>query len=353
MPLPAPPGLRMAYDRDGTIGKIGAGGSVMPASQLRAFNGEAGDAGIPDVYHAGSIGGGGSTVCATLVFPQPREVIGIWGVARGAGVLVDWWYSTDTTNGADGNWALANGNIPNQFGGWGMYAMGDWRNGIQTGFGMPAHNITGVRFSIACDGASHIYSAWELAHVYGYPSGSSPLERLELWQPATAAVLPNVTDFGDMVAYQMSMATMRVHNRSAATTAVAPVVSIDSITDSTPQQSSQYMVSVDNSLFLRSLTLGDLAPGATSPLVYVRDAITQSGPSLGAYATRVVAVSPGIEGQQYLYDNVISRPTIIPALRRRQRDDVAEANGPPRITSQRNRGTSRQSSVRVGSGSYW
>lgn len=47
------------------------------------------------------------------------------------------------------------------------------------------------------------------------------------------------------------------------------------------------------------------------------------------------------------------RRSITPALRRRQRDDTAEGNGPPRNTSLRSHGTSKQSSIRVGSGTYW
>lgn len=282
---PVPSNKRIPWDKDGTVALWYAiGVMVLQATdaQKAALNSEVllgsnaynGGSDFGHNYHPLGGDGGFSNFCC-LVFPHPRDItdVKIWGNTATTIVPLNPVpeYSTDTTNGIDGTWSTLTG----------LYLdwESEWAGGKVPSPVIPvyrendsaiASNVRGLRLNFPDMPTfnGNVLNQW---HVYGdYSSGANP-DRLEIWKPSTDAEIdPGTFDWGDIPRNSSAQKTFRVKNRSATLTAHGVVLSFEQNTAMVPSQAGWHQFSTDGSTWASTINIGDLAPGALSPVLYVR-----------------------------------------------------------------------------------
>lgn len=274
----------MAYDRDGSIvATVDSGGSIVQqaAGVLTALNNESGGRDL--LFPAA----GPSRV--VVLFPQLHDLIGFYAADdqnSGFGTIaLTAEVSTDTTTGNDGTWTgyrtqfdarTAVSDIPISPG---------YRSNIWVG---AAAGVKALRLSSVNTNQPTLSAL----HIYGDISAGSEGDSLQLWDPAVdQRIAAAALDFGDVPRSNVSQKQFRVKNRSATKTANSVVVGLEALTDATPSLGSQYQFSLDGSTWASTVTVTSIAPGAISPLVYVRRS-TDAAAALSVWAARVTCV-PG------------------------------------------------------------
>jgi hypothetical protein len=277
---PAPPGPRIAYDRDGSVGFQLNGAwqpSVLANSVLQTANDET-DSTFQVDQDPWTFG---------VIFPVAMTILGVY-------VNVGWWdggpwsgqteYSADTTTGADGTWTAMPTGVPFQS----QPTVPNYRSSIVAQSGVTTAKA--VRFWWS---HLHWYDSvhkWVNAlHLYGYPTAANP-DKLALWDPTSDARLAGGgLDFGDIVQGTSGDLAFRVKNLSATKTATGVVVSDEVIADTTPSTASQFTFSFGGGGLASSVNIGDLAPGVISGVVTIHRN-TPTNAALSAAAARVTAV---------------------------------------------------------------
>lgn len=280
MPYPAAPGKRMAYDRDGSAGGWWATGSSivsMSGADLQNLNNEASDNLNSPVSSSGP-----GTIAAFIIFPELRDIVG-WFI-RGSGQFgltpANFQWSANTTTGLDGTWTDITAN-------WGPLSSSvnpDYRTSINT---VSLTGVKGVRMLGTAASGSTILEPFAL-HLYGGPSSGQNPDSLRIWQPVKNAEVTGVLDEGDIARGTSNTLTFRVHNQSGTKTAHSVTISAEALTDASTSLLGQYLFSTDNITYASSLSLGDLGPGATTAVLYVRDNVDPAA-ALGPWAARIVA----------------------------------------------------------------
>lgn len=178
--------------------------------------------------------------------------------------------STDTTNGEDGTWT-SQGNATH-YESTKLY----YREVATVSF----TSIRGIRFQIA---AGQYQQDVANIHLYGAPS-STPTSGLAIWDPSSNVRLGGAgLDFGTSTRGTTSSAkTFRVKNLSATQTANTVTLSISG------DASSTYTLSTDNVTYSSSVSIGSLAAGAISSVVYMKKT-TLSTTTLAATTAMLVA----------------------------------------------------------------
>lgn len=251
------PGHKMALDKDGsqwfryTSAWVG---TPLTAGEITTVNDWTDDGPNP--------GNGGAVA---VIFPEKRDIAGVnVHTFHGSNALNTNYYvetSPDTTNGVDGTWSTAatfldaENRLP---------VSGPAGRAIRT---VAVNGVRGVR-ARSYSGNS---SGGVTLHVYGSPSSGPAVDRLAFWHPTLdQELVPAALDWGDIARGTNETRTVRVKNLSGSKTANTPRVALDALTDTTPSVVGQHALSVDNSTWLAQVNLSSLAPGAVSPVVYLK-----------------------------------------------------------------------------------
>ncbi len=273
--VPAP---RMPYDRDGTqVFKVDTANSIsqLSAANVTALNDE-----------GNSLWSGGSGKWLGFIFPELRDITAMfianyngWGDPNVGQVA----WSTDTTNILDGTWTQAYASFTALSS---TALIPDYRTNIQPVTGLSG--IKAIRFYWTQGGASTNVN-WRAVHFYGNITAGENPDRLALWHPTLDQELPGAWfDFGDKARTMTDTRTFRVKNLSPSLTAQTVSVDREALTDTTPTVVSMHTLSSDGVTFVTSLSLGNLAPGAISPVLTVKEIIA-SNAVLGPWAVRIYA----------------------------------------------------------------
>lgn len=277
------PGRRLAYHRDGSAGftmNNGTNLTVRSTAELQSLNAENDDWAIDH---------GGTNIGAFtfgLIFPVLMDI---------SSYYMNWWIdspgtftiqtSTDTTNGQDGTWTNWVATATWQNSRSGIPVIPNYRTGIQT----PGSPVTGKK-AIRMNN-SGAWSAKAVAlHLFGAPA-TGATRYLMLTDTGGTEVDGAYFDFDDD---NRGGATedrqFKVKNAHGTLTANGVGVSFEVRTDKSPSFADDYTFSSDGSTFSSTLSLGALAPGASSGTLYVRKT-TPSNAALGLEAGIIVAAA--------------------------------------------------------------
>lgn len=281
--VPAP---RMAYDRDGTIGlrvnyTLGTS-TQLTAGELTNMNDES-DSTVMTISPSNNNQQWG----VVLVFPQPRDITGysmFFELTQG-GTIQGVESSTNTTNGIDGTWTN-HGNYVNS---------GNIVTAILMRTSITSLSVAGIRAMrwLNFSGAGGARNVRGLQVFGAIATGETP-DRLRMWHPTLDEPLDDNNsadgaffDWGDIQRNTTSDKTFRIKNNSAALTANSIVISQQTPTDTSPAVNSQFTFS-DGGAFAASIDIGNLAPGAISPVITKRF-IRPSNAVLSLWTSRTIA----------------------------------------------------------------
>lgn len=297
---PAPPGPRMAYDRDGSqaayINEVGTV-TQYTAAQMKTLNDESSsnlESGTPAAEKAYSM--------LAVVFPEPRNLAGyFFGVigyldsmpssgpppATGYGDfhVVSAQVSTDSTTGVDGTWSDLT-----PFGFSADSAVSPaYRQQIQ------AVSFAGVKaFRMRMwvgNSAAFGRKYFRALHLYGAPAATS--DRLELWHPTLDEPLSNYAswfDWGERPRDSTATKTFRVKNLSSALTANTITVGMDALTDATPSYAAMHKFSYGATVDAATITIPSLPPTAMSDVITIKQ-ILDPASVIGVWAQRITATA--------------------------------------------------------------
>jgi hypothetical protein len=258
------PGTRFALDQDGSVlwyRNITSGSSWTEATGSLSSVIDAGNEDYVDITGISE----DHTWEIALAFPEARTINAMFiASAAGAGGTTSntYYYSTDTTDGTDGTWTTFTGpNWRDTSGTLKPYFRADI-----TPFG-PLNNIKGLRWRQTHSNNSTSWHRIFCMHVYG----SRPLSgvsRLAFWHPTLDQALGAAyLDFGDHPQGTVTTRQFRIKNVSASLTANDITVNTS---DTDNEFNGNLLVSTDNTTYVTSMNIGNLAAGAMSGTLYVR-----------------------------------------------------------------------------------
>lgn len=271
------PGHRFAYDTDGSVSLMSSNGSPYTAIDASVLNDEATDALTVFSYREQ----GNKTIA--FGFPEPRDLAGffVWATVTGISTY-RYSTSTDTTDGSNGTWSTEASFSPQTA----VYPQS--RNAITTA---AAAGITGIRFRFATGGDYQQLSLGAI-HLYGLTAPNLSTDRLEFWDPTLDQQIDKAAfDFGDIAQGEVATKQFRIKNLSATKTADTVTISANNSAGGETLLASGLTFSSDGTSFAASLNIASIAPGATTPVLYVRRTVGATDPASIRFA-RVVA-SPG------------------------------------------------------------
>jgi hypothetical protein len=230
------------------------------------------------------------------IFPTVRDLKGYFMAAQRTNIFgtpptMNVYTSPDTTNGLDGTWTSRESAVSVPYDG--LSSMqGVFRSNIHS---LTASGIKGIRFDFTFGGGTGNNCYVQNFHVYADLLAATASDRLQIWDPssdipAAAALL----DFGNRPRSSTATKTFRVKNLSSTLTANSVVVDEGHVsgdeTTSGPGINTMYTFSTDNVTYSSSATVGTLAPGAISGVVYVK-CVTPADGALGVWDPYVRAVA--------------------------------------------------------------
>jgi len=282
---PDVPGLRMAYDLDGSTGFYYNVGNpsgtivILTNTQLKAVNDES----MTTAINTDGANAANLQSRHGLIFPETRDLVGMFFVGDGACATpaTSWAKSTDTTNGIDGTWTTFTGPTEN------TATNPQYRTLISTISGVTA--VKAVRW----ERVNNNVRPWYTWHIYGNLTTGQTPNRLRMWHPTLDQEITGAHfDFAEIQRSATSVKQFRVKNNSSSLTANAPALSLEYLTDASPTMVGQFQLSSDGSTYANTLTLGNVAPGAISPITYLRAAPSSTAQlSLWSGRVKVVAAS--------------------------------------------------------------
>ncbi|MCA9301597.1 hypothetical protein KC974_03510, partial [Candidatus Saccharibacteria bacterium] len=95
-------------------------------------------------------------------------------------------------------------------------------------------------------------------------------------------------DFGNIPQRSNSTKQFKVVNNSSTQTATNITVSLDAPADASPSLIGQLQVSTDNIAYANAVNIGNLAPGASSGTLYIKDTIANNA-QLSVWSARIIA----------------------------------------------------------------
>lgn len=191
-------------------------------------------------------------VAYRVMFPEPYTISGVF-----ASFFDNEPFTADhyiaTRNATTGTWTSRRNNFS-----WSNTLTADWNDSIYS-FG-PIANVDAVAVTalttdaLGCQGI----------HLYGSPDDKT--QKLRLWHPTLDQEYADQINFGTMNPEDVVTQQFRIKN-TATVTAPAVVVSAS---DLTGDMADGIDLSTDDSTYTPTLNLGSLAPGAVTPVLYVR-----------------------------------------------------------------------------------
>jgi hypothetical protein len=261
---PDAPGHRMAYDRDGSLtlrtNVSTAAITTLTAAQARALNDESN----ATLY---SLDGTSSrnNFTLTIMFPELRDIVGY--SARMAGSFCNPAALDTSVN---------------------PWVQGTTVEAMRSPSVVSFLGVKAIRFRGTTDGGSGSYQLSHV-HLYGSPSAGQAPDRLRFWNPTlNQEVAGHHADYGNVARNSVLPKTFRIKNPSATLTAYSVGLTSEALTDTVPTNVGQMEFSVNGGAYASSVNLGDLAPGAISPIITWRRT-TPAGAVLGVWWFRAVA----------------------------------------------------------------
>lgn len=261
---------RMAWDDDGTVLLFipdGLAAIEADASQRSLLNSESGT-------NVNIVGNNNKKGYYCHIFPELRDVIGYFFTRGDGGLYAELETSVDTTNGIDGTWVQQIANITET-----VLVSPDYRNSVES---LTAIAVKGIRVYKSSLGASN--ENIRAIHIYGKIAVGQTPDRIIILDPNDAdAEFTKVFDSGDVPRGQTQTFTIKLKNNSSSLT----VNTISNTAEDLYLNAGDwYTFSQDNINFFASLAIGNLGPGATSGLIYVKQVIPGSE-TLGLQAGRI------------------------------------------------------------------
>lgn len=258
------PAHRFALDVDGTVFKhldvnktTLSDASTTKASVLDT------DSDYHQFYSVDDWEGGGVKGYYVLVFPELRNIDAYFIALSGTGAMgYNLEYSSNTTDGLDGTWTVATAN-------WSFSTTlsPNYRTAIVP---QVLTNVKSLRFGWGVTGGSYSEQfRIQTMHLYGSIVGGQNPDRLRFWHPTLDQEASGAHfDFGDVPVGTFTTKQFRIKNNSATLTANSITLSKSSA--SFADVDTGLTFSSDNSSYTTTLGIGNLAPGAISPILYVR-----------------------------------------------------------------------------------
>lgn len=313
MPYPIPPGPRIAYDSNGSIGLVrGTDALVYQLVQagLAVMNGErseigrmpgSGDSGNPKLSPVYPYDPRDQYLA--ILFPVSMRLYGFFcnvhlstaGTAS-AGVACDIYTSPNTTNGDDGTWTflyqtpaypgsgaygsavsgvdLVSGNTFTNYYMSSLVVNDAYRKteadqGISSVSGVNTRHLRGMKI---VPRSNVPYSSFWKLHLYGEPDTDASENLLVFWDPEDdASIGPQVLDWGDVPQGSTADRSFRIKNNSSAQTANSIVISAGmGYTTTSPVPSDSMLFSFDGNTWTPTVSLAALSPGAVSGQIGIR-----------------------------------------------------------------------------------
>lgn len=279
---PDVPGYKFAYDVDGTVvvcHNVWNGTNFnFSSGQLRDFNNEWTHIKYSNnnSNHFGYI---------AFLFPEQRSLAGMFINMQKMGVVE---YSTDSTTGLDGTWSTVTGPV--------LYNTADKIQARVNISSAVVASMTSVR--IQYNGGSGNLDIRNI-HLYGSTTPTASPNRLRVVDMTnTSTTSDGVTttgedmaaqlDFGNIPQRSNSTKQFKVVNNSSTQTATNITVSLDAPTDASPSLIGQLQVSTDNIAYANAVNIGNLAPGASSGTLYIKNTIANNA-QLSVWSARIIA----------------------------------------------------------------
>ena len=276
---PDVPSRRMAWDADGTIGlnNIINGGDAYPYAEFSTANKtELNDEDNTNVqYQAGSTPVGHYAI----VFPELRDIDGVFAGATNSNHITAVDTSADTTNGTDGVWTNRIADLNPS-----VNTYPNYRDDIQiTGLGVSG--VRGIRFNVPAFANSSIQSI----HIYGTITAGSTPDKLVFIDVVTGLEFVLPQDWGDVPRGTVHDKTIRIKNNSTGLSATDITLSFE---DLYLGSSSWYTIKETAGAYASTLAIPQISPGATyptSPAVITIRKTVPDDEQLGLHAARLKA----------------------------------------------------------------
>ncbi len=285
---PNAPKLRMAYDDDGSVCLISVGTDAGLAQGLGpistpysvATTTEEENVNDEDLTTQNRVNVAFGSLHFAILFPEKRELDGIY-VAIGNVPSSSWSdYSDDQTNGLDGTWNdLSVPGVTSE-------PADGYRDNI---ISKAISNVLAVRHFQGRNQASSSPHDMKSIHLYGTITPGETPDRLLFLDPDNAdAEFTLPLDYGDVPRGQTSTDTFKVKNNSGSLTAnTVQTTGADLFGGS----GSWYTYSDDDITYSATLGLGNLGPGATK-LVHIKQIVPDAqAPAVHAARTKLNVAS--------------------------------------------------------------
>ena len=275
--FPDPPGRRIAYNSDGTIvfWTLNFNPNTLDfasTSFLTTFNSELNQGYIFDT-------GGGILPDRNIIcwfFPEPRDISGFAGhVTGGNGASIrNLYYSTDTTNGLDGNWTLMLDPYP-------YTATIDWTFRYRTGIvSLNGPSARAVRIQVEY-GSNLSHGRVSNVHWYGTPAAGFSADKIIFIDESTGLEFDAAYDWGDIPRGVTLEKDIRVKNDS--TNVIANDILLDFGSNSGTSDT-WHTIKTAGGAFSDTLTIDSLDPGESSALLTTR-IVVQADETVGQNVT--------------------------------------------------------------------
>ena len=272
MPLPTPPGRRLAYDADGTqmLHKKDSAPSpvAMSPTDVLVINNESSNGiNLEDDWLWGSNESG----WVIALFAEPKDQAGgfISYNADSFANLAQLEGSTDTTTGMDGIWTTIIANLADSL------PSDAYRTAIDAYTELA---LTGLRFRCT-NWPGDLFRNW---HIYAKPGAAATDDRLIFLDPTTPPTI--LKDWGDQGQGQLTKQQFAVQNTADTETAQSITLAVEAFTG--PSQA-WYEFSIDDTIYTAALNIGDLVAGATTTF-WLKQDLPQAAP-LAQQAARISA----------------------------------------------------------------
>jgi hypothetical protein len=260
---PSPTARRINYNLDGTrlwykTANIASPPLVEDNTFMDNMNDESGGTTPVITLQWNSVTNPGHGPFVLLKFANPVNITGIKGWTGG---VVSVAMSNDTTNGVDGTWTAGAGYTPATTG-----TQLEWS---RTGTITP-QTFTGFRW-LRLTLATGTTGSRGLGKTVIYGGPAAVTDALDFWHPTVDVTAPpDLFEFGDRARGTSSTKTFRIKNLSSILKAKTISVTRIALTDTAPSVPGFHLFSLDGVTWIGSLNLGDLAPGAISPVIMLK-----------------------------------------------------------------------------------
>lgn len=266
------PGRRMAIDDDGTVG-------LYAYTSGSGTIGELSDGNVATINSENEsyVGFGGLSEPSRylwFIFPELREVDGVFHVYNNGGAPGQYSTSGDTTNGRDGTWTQRSANLPDF-----TVCMGNYRDEITS---LAVSNVRGVRVALAA-GTALNFQRVTSHHIYGEISSGETPDRLLFIDEATGLEFTLPRDLGDIPRGGSEDLEWRIENNSATLTANT----IQYTTEAVYLSADGWYTHTEpgGATFQATQSIASLAAATTTGLITTRR-ITPGNETPGLYAAR-------------------------------------------------------------------